>query len=81
MIQRKAKRKDWIRLRSETFNRKIGEKQIGKIVAHLTSVLDGVHPPPTLIFGPTDSGKTVTLIHVLSAFQRVAQCQYIDFRY
>jgi len=65
----------------EIFNRKIREKQISKIVAHLTPVLDGVHPPPALIFGPTGSGKTVTLIHVLSTFQRVAQRQNVDFRY
>jgi cell division control protein 6 len=65
----------------EIFNRKIREKQIGKIISHLTPVLDGVHPPPALIFGPTGSGKTVTLIHVLSTFERVAGRRAIGFRY
>jgi cell division control protein 6 len=65
----------------EIFNRKIRESQISKIVSHLTPVLDRVHPPPALIFGPTGSGKTVTLIHVLSTFQRVAENRGIGFRY
>ncbi len=65
----------------EIFNRKIREKQLGRIVAHLTPILDGGHPPPTLVFGPTGSGKTVTLIHVLSTFQRVAERRGIKFRY
>ena len=65
----------------EIFNRKIREKQISRIISHLTPVLDGVHPPPALIFGPTGSGKTVTLIHVLSTFQRVAEKRGIGFRY
>jgi len=65
----------------EIFNRKIREAQISKIVSHLTPILDKVHPPPALIFGPTGSGKTVTLIHVLSTFQRVAENRGIGFRY
>ena len=65
----------------EIFNRKIREKQISRIISHLTPVLDGIHPPPALIFGPTGSGKTVTLIHVLSTFKRVAEKRGIGFRY
>ena len=65
----------------EIFNRKIREKQIGRIISHITPILDGIHPPPALIFGPTGSGKTVTLIHVLSTFQRVAEKRGIGFRY
>jgi len=65
----------------EIFNRKIREKQISRIISHLTPILDGVHPPPALIFGPTGSGKTVTLIHVLSTFQRVSERRGIGFRY
>jgi archaeal cell division control protein 6 len=65
----------------EIFNRKIREKQISRIISHLTPVLDGAHPPPALVFGPTGSGKTVTLIHVLSTFQRVAEKKGIRFRY
>jgi cell division control protein 6 len=65
----------------EIFNRKIREKQLSRIVAHLTPILDGGHPPPALVFGPTGSGKTVTLIHVLSTFQRVAEKKGIKFRY
>ena len=65
----------------EIFNRKIREKQISRIISHLTPVLDGAHPPPALVFGPTGSGKTVTLIHVLSTFQRVAEKKGIQFRY
>ena len=34
-----------------------------------------------LATGPTGSGKTVTLIHVLSTFQRVAERRDINFRY
>jgi cell division control protein 6 len=65
----------------EIFNRKIREKQISRVISHITPVLDGVHPPPSLIFGPTGSGKTVTLIHVLSTFNRVAEKRGIGFRY
>jgi len=65
----------------EIFNRKIREKQLSRIVAHLTPILDGGNPPPVLVFGPTGSGKTVTLIHVLSTFQRVAEKKGIQFRY
>ena len=35
----------------EIFNRKIREKQINRIISHLGPVLDGIHPPPALIFG------------------------------
>ncbi|MGD0916055.1 MAG: AAA family ATPase [Thermodesulfobacteriota bacterium] len=65
----------------EIFNRKIREKQITRIISHLTPILDGGHPPPALVFGPTGSGKTVTLIHVLSTFQRVTEKRGIGFRY
>ena len=65
----------------EIFNRKIREKQIGRIISHITPLLDGAHPPPAMIFGPTGSGKTVTLIHVLSTFKRVAEKRGIGFRY
>ena len=65
----------------EIFNRKIREKQISRIISHLTPILDGAHPPPALIFGPTGSGKTVTLIHVLSTFMKVAERREIGFRY
>jgi cell division control protein 6 len=65
----------------EIFNRKIREKQLSRIVAHLTPILDGGHPPPALVFGPTGSGKTVTSIHILSTFQRVAERKGIKFRY
>jgi len=65
----------------EIFNRKIRERQIGKIISHIAPILDGNHPPAALIFGPTGSGKTVTLIHVLSTFQKVAEKRAIDFRY
>src|SRR5512137_2452175 len=65
----------------EIFNRKIREKQISRIISHLTPVLDSAHPPPAMVFGPTGSGKTVTLIHILSSFQRVAERKGIKFRY
>jgi len=65
----------------EIFNRNIREKQIGRVIAHLTPLLDGFHPASVLIFGPTGSGKTVTLIHVLSTFQRVAERSGVGFRY
>jgi len=65
----------------EIFNRNIREKQIGRIVSHLIPALDGVHPPSALIFGPTGAGKTVSLLHVLSTFERVAGRQGVKFRY
>ena len=64
----------------EIFNRKIREKQISRIISHLTPVLDGAHPTPALVFGPTGSGKTVTLIHILSTFQKVAEKRGIKFK-
>jgi cell division control protein 6 len=65
----------------EIFNRNIREKQLSRIISHLTPLLDGFHPSSALIYGPTGSGKTVTLIHVLSTFQRVANRSGIKFRY
>ena len=66
---------------SQIFNRNIRERQIGRVIAHLTPLLDGFDPASLLIFGPTGSGKTVTLIHVLSTFQRVAERSGVGFRY
>jgi cell division control protein 6 len=65
----------------EIFNRNIRQSQLARIISHLTPVLDGESPPSTMIFGPTGSGKTVTLIHVLSTFQNVAARRSVRFRY
>lgn len=65
----------------EIFNRNIREKQLSRIISHLTPILDGAHPPSALIYGPTGSGKTVTLIHVLSTFQKVTKRHGINFQY
>ena len=65
----------------EIFNRNIRQKQLSRIISHLTPVLDGESPPSTMIFGPTGSGKTVTLIHVLSTFQNVTARHSVIFRY
>ena len=65
----------------EIFNRNIREKQLSRIISHLAPVLDGIHPNSALIFGPTGAGKTVTLMHVLSTFERVAEARGIMFRY
>ena len=65
----------------EIFNRNIRQRQLGRIISHLTPVLDGESPPSTMIFGPTGSGKTVTLIHVLSTFQNVTARHSVSFRY
>jgi cell division control protein 6 len=65
----------------EIFNKNIREKQLSRIISHLTPILDGVHPPSALIYGPTGSGKTVSLIHVLSTFGEVARRHGITFSY
>ncbi|MBW1782930.1 MAG: AAA family ATPase [Deltaproteobacteria bacterium] len=65
----------------EIFNRNIREKQLSRIISHLTPLLDGAHPPSALIYGPTGSGKTVTLMHVLSTFEKVAERRSISFTY
>jgi len=65
----------------EIFNRNIREQQLSRIISHLTPVLDGGHPPSVMVYGPTGSGKTVTLMHVLSTFQVVAEKRGICFRY
>ncbi len=65
----------------EIFNRKIREKQLCRIIGQLTPILDGIHPPSLFIYGPTGSGKTVTLLHVLSTFQRVCEKKQKLFRY
>lgn len=57
----------------EIFNRNIREKQLTKIISHLNPVLNDSHPPSVLIYGPTGSGKTVTLMHVLNSFKKVAE--------
>ena len=66
---------------NEIFNRNIRERQLSRIIAHLTPILDGESPPAAMIFGPTGSGKTVSLIHVLSSFQKVAKRHRVNFRY
>jgi len=65
----------------EIFNRNIREKQLTRIISHLSPVLDSDHPPSALIYGPTGSGKTVSLIHVLSTFGNVAKRRGISFHY
>jgi cell division control protein 6 len=41
----------------EIFNKNIREKQLSRIISHLTPVLDGDHPHSALIYGPTGSGR------------------------
>jgi archaeal cell division control protein 6 len=65
----------------EIFNKNIREKQLSRIISHLTPVLDGTHPSSALVYGPTGSGKTVSLIHVLSSFVKVADRHGINFDY
>ena len=65
----------------EIFNRNIREKQLTRIISHLSPVLDADHPHSALIYGPTGSGKTVSLIHVLSTFGVVAGKRNIRFDY
>ena len=65
----------------EIFNRNIREKQLSRIISHLTPILDGGHPPSALVYGPTGSGKTVSLMHVLSSFQKVVRRNGTQFRY
>ena len=68
---------------SEIFNLKIRKKQLSRIISHLSPVLDEKFTPSALIYGPTGSGKTVTLFHVLSRFTRVCRSKGIrfDFEY
>lgn len=66
---------------NQIFNQKIRQKQLRRIIGHLTPVLDNAHPPSALIYGPTGSGKTVSLIHVLSKFSTVASRRGINFKY
>ena len=77
----KLPEQDRTRVLREIFNRNIREKQLTRIISHLSPVLDNAHPPPALIYGPTGSGKTVTMIHVLSTFEKVAEKHSIKFRY
>ena len=66
---------------SEVFNRNIREKQVQAVASHLAPALNNNHPQSALIYGPTGSGKTVTLIHVLASFKSVASRHGIDFHY
>ena len=65
----------------EIFNKNIRKKQLSRIISHLTPVLDSAQPNSALIYGPTGSGKTVSLIHVLSTFRKVANRHRISFQY
>ena len=65
----------------EIFNKNIREKQLSRIISHLFPVLDGTHPHSALIYGPTGSGKTVSLIHILSTFGKVAKRHSVTFEY
>jgi len=66
---------------NEIFNRNIRKKQLSRIISHLTPIIDNACPPSALIYGPTGSGKTVSLIHVLSTFCTFAQKRNIEFNY
>lgn len=66
---------------NEIFNKNIREKQLSRIISHLSPVFDGAHPHSALIYGPTGSGKSVSLIHVLSSFMRVSKRRSIHFCY
>ena len=77
----KLPEKERIAVLNQIFNQKIRQKQLSRIISHLTPVLDRAHPPSALIYGPTGSGKTVSMIHVLSKFQAVASRRGIGFRY
>jgi cell division control protein 6 len=65
----------------EIFNKNIRQKQLSRIISHLSPVLDGAHPESALVYGPTGSGKTVSLIHVLSSFSEVSRRHGIKFSY
>lgn len=65
----------------EIFNRNIREKQLSRLAQHLTPILDGSHPQSLMIFGPTGSGKTASLLHFLFSFQKVCQNKGKPFRY
>ena len=65
----------------EVFNRNIRERQLSRIITHLSPLLNGRYPQSALIYGPTGSGKTVTLIHVLSSFEKVAEKHGVLFKY
>jgi cell division control protein 6 len=65
----------------EIFNRNIRERQLSRLAQHLTPILDGSHPPSLMIFGPTGSGKTASLLHFLFSFQKVCQNKGKPFRY
>jgi len=66
---------------NEIFNRNIRKKQLSRIISHLTPILDNACPSSALIYGPTGSGKTVSLIHVLSTFYTFTQKRKINFNY
>ncbi len=48
----------------EIFNKNIREKQLSRIISHLTLVLDGAHPLSALIYGPYLGGHN----HDISQF-------------
>ncbi len=65
----------------EIFNRRIREKQLERIAKHLMPILDGGHPPAALVYGPTGSGKTVSLLHLLSSLEKVCERRGVPFNY
>ena len=70
------------RVLCEIFNRNIREKQLERIACHMAPILDGKSSPSHLLaYGPTGSGKTVTLLHCLSAFERICEKSSLPFRY
>lgn len=69
------------RVLNKIFNRNIREKQLSRIISHLTPILDNACPSSALIYGPTGSGKTVSLIHVLSTFYTFTRKRDINFNY
>lgn len=65
----------------EIFNQNIRQKQLTRIIKHLTPILDGGHPDSALLVGPTGCGKTVSTLHVLSSLKNVAERKGVNFRY
>ena len=65
----------------EVFHRSIRVKQIDRLARHLAPVLGGGAPSHLLVYGPSGTGKTATVLHVLSTLAKMCGEKSVEFRY
>ena len=74
-------RDEQLRVLQDIFDQNIREKEIGSIVTHFAPILRDQNPVHLSILGKTGTGKTVTVLLLLTHIQQVAKEKGIEVRY